>query len=85
LTYWEFLSFTLRDCIEYRRKIAVPFHESEVWHIIKAAIFGYNSFERVNVYYEFQEDHLLINHEGRVRLSWQHVLGKNEHLKYYKM
>ena len=39
----------------------------------------------MNVYFEFQEEYLLINHEGRVRLSWQHVQGRNEHLKYYKM
>lgn len=53
--------------------------------MVKAAIFGYNSFERTNVYYDFQEDLLLINHEGRIRLSWQHILGKNEHIKYYKI
>ncbi len=28
VTYWEFLSFSLKDCISYRKRIGVPFHEN---------------------------------------------------------
>ena len=85
VTYWEFLSFSLKDCIQYRKRIGVPFHENEVWHIIKACVFAYGSFERANVYFDFQENLLLMNHQGRIRVSWQHILSKNEHIKYYKI
>jgi hypothetical protein len=61
------------------------FHEHEVWHIIKACVNGYLAFERLNVYYEFIEDYILMNQEGRVRLSWSHVEPKNQHLRYHKL
>lgn len=61
ISYWEYLSYSLRDVIEYRKRIGVRFHEIEIWHIIKACIYGYQTFQKLYISYDFMPSKLMVN------------------------
>jgi hypothetical protein len=69
--------------IENRKKTNAKFHEIEIWHIIKACIHGYQAFQKLHTSYDFMPSKLMVNQEGRIRLSWMHVQEKNEHAHFF--
>lgn len=52
--------------------------------MIKACTQGYTALVRNNIFYDYMPSKMMINHEGRVRLSWFHIRQKNTHLNYFK-
>lgn len=84
VSFWEYMSFSLRDIISQRKKLGVRFQESELWHILKACSFGYVALQRNNVAYDFKPSKMMINRDGRIRLNWMHLEMKNTHTNFYK-
>jgi hypothetical protein len=61
ISFWEYLSHSLRDVIEHRKKIGLKFREIEIWHIIKACSHGYQAFQKMHTCYDFMPSKLMVN------------------------
>lgn len=72
VSFWEYLSITLRQIITQRLNLGVRFQESEIWHILKASICGYEALLRNSVAFDFKPSKMMVNRDGRIRLNWMH-------------
>ena len=82
-SFWEYLTISLLDVIKRHSYHKNPFHESEIWYILKACVQGYKAFEKLHVAFDFQPSKMMINQDGRIRLNWMHIKEKNVHTCFY--